>query len=889
MTPSADPTTTITIPDSLLSVESVADAITICLTAGLRPILIHSPLPDGSCSCGKKNCSKSKGKHPIAKNWQKNEPSLDELLNHIARLKFTPNLGIVLGKQRDGDYLIAVDVDDMKRFEELEEELGPLPETPRCDSGRGFRLFYTAPPQIDVKTLANVTGLGGVPGLDIKVESGQVVVAPSLHQNGARYRWSQTGPVVPLPMQWAMAMIKKPETPKWIENYTPTTLKDSHRARNRAERYLEVAVTGEAHALAACGEGMRNSTLYKSACRMFELCGGLYLGQRWQWVHDELLSAARASGLSEHESRLTLSSAEKRVRETGAIKVPVSLADPGPEPDPNQPAPPAPPPPKKPNRPIVKITPELHETVEQSVRALRTNAKVFQRDGRLVHITKVTPSQSEASPHVEVDDGHVHRQLVAGSPQIHFLSRSVIKSHLTESAIFQKWVESSGRYKAIQPPDDLVSHIHDQGEWDGIRVLTGITETPTLNPDGTIMQKPNDTSDKHIYNETTGYLYIPSGTYPEVKDEDAIQEKAKWAFEFLSESFVDFPYVNDAHRSVPIAAILTLVARPAIAGSIPAILFDASTRGSGKTLQTDIIATITTGRGAPRMNYTSDDIELEKILGGYAIKGSPFICLDNVPTNKPFGGGPLDRCITARDKVDLRILGRSEVPTLSWRSLIMATGNNMTLHGDTSRRVLMARLEPTEESPERRSQFRHNDVLAFVRTQRFRMVSAALLMLRAYWRAGCPDMGCARWGSFEEWSRLIPNAIVFAGGADPMLSRPERDEEVDVETQALSGLLSQLPLLHARLVEMEPDGVTDDGLASRTIIAALYEQDPAWPEFEALRDAVETLCKNKGGRDPDHNTLSYKLRAMRSRVIGGRKLVATRAPSNVTMWKVVTL
>jgi len=288
------------------------------------------------------------------------------------------------------------------------------------------------------------------------------------------------------------------------------------------------------------------------------------------------------------------------------------------------------------------------------------------------------------------------------------------------------------------------------------------------------------------------------------------------------------------------------------------------------------------------MNYTADEVELEKILGGYAIKGSQFICLDNVPPNKPFGGGPLDRCITARDKVDLRVLGKSEVPTLLWRALIMATGNNMIINSDTSRRILMARLEPMEEKPEARSDFKHKEILEYVRMNRNRLVSGALLILRAYHRAGRPDMGCARWGSFEEWSRLIPNAIVFAGGADPMKSRPESDEEVDPETQAISGLLMHLPKLHEKLRQMEPDAVSEEGLAARTIIAALYEQDPPWDEFEALRDNLETLCKSRKGH-PEASLLSYRLRSMRSRVIGGRKMVGTRNRENITLWRVVVM
>jgi hypothetical protein len=61
---------------------------------------------------------------------------------------------------------------------------------------------------------------------------------------------------------------------------------------------------------------------------------------------------------------------------------------------------------------------------------------------------------------------------------------------------------------------------------------------------------------------------------------------------------------------------------------------------------------------------------------------------------------PLD--LTAGDTVELRVLGKSEVPTLRWRAVAMATGSNVAIAGDTSRRVLISRLESPLENPEDR-------------------------------------------------------------------------------------------------------------------------------------------------------------------------------------------
>lgn len=894
----------LSLPVSLQIVSSAEETIVALSAAGLKPILLHAPTDEGGCTCGKVHDrsptgGSSTGKHPIASNWQKHAYTIDELKDQIARLKFTPNIGIVLGDQPCGVYLVAIDVDDAQRFAKLETELGTLPETARCDSGRGYRLFYEMPHEIDLTRVVNVTGLGSEPGVDVKVRGGQVVVAPSLHASGKRYVWTRVGPVAPLPMQWAMMLLKEPEIPEWVEKYTPKSLNENKHVRTRAERWLEVAVLSESRSLAACKEGMRNTTLFRTACMLFEKCAGVFLGHKWQWIHDELLRAARVAGLAETEVRRTLASADKRVRESGKVRQPVWLADPEatrPPPAPGAPAlgheahPPitefAPPPPDDPwqlapnsVRPVIKVSTELYYNVDESIKALRKDENVYQRDNSLVFVTRVSHEESELSPTVDTDDGKPHHQLVEGSPKICEMVIPTIRERLSAVAVYQKYVESTGRWKPILPTDPIVSAVHARKQWNGIVPLVGVIETPTMRPDGTVVQTAG-------YDAATGYVYLPSEKFPEVRDEHCTQELAKHYLNLLTNVFVDFPYAHIAHRAVPVAAILTLVARPAIGGSVPAFLFDASTRGSGKTLQTDAIAMVSTGRGAPRMNYTTDEIELEKILGGYALNGAPFICLDNVPAMRPFGGGPLDRVLTARDKVALRILGRTEVQMLTWRALIMATGNNLTIYGDTSRRSVMARLEPTEENPERRTKFLHNDLLAYIQGARARLVAAALLILRAYWLAKRPDMGCPRWGSFEEWSRLIPHAIVFAGGQDPMRARPECDEEVDQEFRSIRCVITRLRQL-----------LGDDPFRISQVIDLLYKSQRTRNEhgdivddgYDDLRDSFEMIVGRKGkGRDsvPDSVELAKRLGAFRDRVIAGLRLTSDVGGGGILRWRI---
>ena len=125
-----------------------------------------------------------------------------------------------------------------------------------------------------------------------------------------------------------------------------------------------------------------------------------------------------------------------------------------------------------------------------------------------------------------------------------------------------------------------------------------------------------------------------------------------------------------------------------------------------------------------------------------------------------------------------------------WRTVILATGNNVSLRGDTSRRALVSRLESPLERPEDRKDFRHPDLLEWVRAERPRLVTAALTVLRAHVVAGRP-LTVHRMGSFEAWSSVIPSAIVWAGGPDATKAAPA--PEADAEVSALGDMLAAWP------------------------------------------------------------------------------------------------
>ena len=92
------------------------------------------------------------------------------------------------------------------------------------------------------------------------------------------------------------------------------------------------------------------------------------------------------------------------------------------------------------------------------------------------------------------------------------------------------------------------------------------------------------------------------------------------------------------------------------------------------------------------------------------------------------------------------------------------------------------RLESPEENPEERTGSRHPDLLAWVRQERPRLTVAAMTILRGYCVAGRPDMGLTPWRSFEGWSDLVRQSIVWCGLPDPGETRQELAGQAGVPT-----------------------------------------------------------------------------------------------------------
>ena len=152
---------------------------------------LHTPQPDGTCSCRKAECVERNGvgKHPRTMNGLDDATTDPEQIRKWWGLWPDANIGVPTGA--DGSGLIVVDVDGPAGEEAL-TRYGPIPPTPTVLTGKGRHIYFAHPG--DGREIRNSGGrgqrkLGDL--LDSRGDGGYVVVPPSLHASGRRYRWDR--------------------------------------------------------------------------------------------------------------------------------------------------------------------------------------------------------------------------------------------------------------------------------------------------------------------------------------------------------------------------------------------------------------------------------------------------------------------------------------------------------------------------------------------------------------------------------------------------------------------------------------------------------------------------------------------------------------------------
>jgi hypothetical protein len=499
-----------------------------------------------------------------------------------------------------------------------------------------------------------------------------------------------------------------------------------------------------------------------------------------------------------------------------------------------RPADPAP----DPDRARVLLGADEHRVNAEAEAGLAARAEgLYQRGGQLVRVVRT-----------EAPGARVRRPDAA--PVIRALPGPILREELSRHVAFVKPGKDGDGEQPAQGPGHVVSAIAARGVWEGFPHLAGIVSHPVLLPNGQVLATPGFHDDSGLL------LWLPDGLLVEVGDRPT-QADAVAARSVLLDVVADFPFKADTHRAAWLAATLTPLARPAFAGPAPLNLVDGNVAGVGKGLLADVAAITVLGRPFSVAGYTSDREELRKVITTIALEGDEMVLFDNL--SGPVGNDVLDRALTATWWKD-RILGGNRYYDGPLDICWWATGNNVSLLGDTVRRVMQVRLETDLEHPEERQGFMHPDLRRYVLANRGKLLSAALTILRAYEVAGRPAVSIRPWGSFESWSDLVRAAVIWCGLPDPGNTRDEMRRVADPDLQAISALL-------AGIRHLDP---TSQGLTTADIVSGsqYYGTNQA---LECLWEALVFLCSVRGDR-PSTVSLGKRLHNLRGRVVNGLRL-----------------
>lgn len=418
--------------------------------------------------------------------------------------------------------------------------------------------------------------------------------------------------------------------------------------------------------------------------------------------------------------------------------------------------------------------PEASDEAEAAL--IQHDGGIYQRSGYLCRISRQLAATVRG----------INRPM--GAVTITPLDRDAMLDRLNRSISWEKWSEKASDYKRCHAPAAVaMTLLARSGSWH-FPPLISVISAPTLRPDGSILDRPG-------YDVATGLFFdAQKEGFPPIPAAPS-REEGVGAVHTLNEELFNraclnserpqdrgFSFAQDSDRSAALAALLTALVRPSLP-TAPLFLNRATRPGSAKTLLADIPALVATGRPATIFELGADADEVEKRMLSVLLSGDAVINLDNLEV--PLAGATLCKALSG-ETITGRLLGFNKNATVPTTALFLATGNNVQVVGDMTRRVVVINLDPESEAPENRQYDRN--LATWIPEHRPRLVQAALTALRSYIAAGRPRQTPWLMGSFEDWDIMVRQALIWLGQPDPLAGAVEL-ESADPVRRKLRALL----------------------------------------------------------------------------------------------------
>lgn len=284
-----------------------------------------------------------------------------------------------------------------------------------------------------------------------------------------------------------------------------------------------------------------------------------------------------------------------------------------------------------------------------------------------------------------------------------------------------------------------------------LRQLHGVTHTPILRADGTVLAEPG-------YDEATGLLYLPTDglVVPTIPDRPTEQQVAS-AVALILQPVADFPFISARHRANWVAAMITPLLRAVAPPPYPWFVVSAPQPGSGKTLLAKVIGIV---HGlVTRPELPADKEEQRKVISTVlSDTTAPIVLFDNLAG--VVRSSVMEALLTSASITD-RQLGSQRSMTMSNDRLWMATGNNVKIGGDLARRTYDVTIDPKTPDPYMRTAFTIRDLEGWMEQHRGAYLAALLTVARAWSVAGAKTID-VRSDSYARWDGVMRGLLTFA-------------------------------------------------------------------------------------------------------------------------------
>jgi hypothetical protein len=258
------------------------------------------------------------------------------------------------------------------------------------------------------------------------------------------------------------------------------------------------------------------------------------------------------------------------------------------------------------------------------------------------------------------------------------------------------------------------------------------------------------------------WVQAPDVSLPETLDRVAGEAALARVRVILNE----FPFATPGDEAAAVALLLTAALRPSL-DAAPGFLIDKPDYGAGASTLGRIAGVVATGMPPAVLTVSKNEEEFEKMLGAALIQGRTVIALDNLAEGMALRGKLLTQMLTEQ-QTETRMLGESRNVICDTARLVFATGVNVSVADDLTRRFIKCRIEPRVENPAER-QFKRPNIVEDIRRERVHILrdlyTIAACYLKSSKRASVTPL--VGYGLFSRW---VAESLVWFGLPDIILS-----------------------------------------------------------------------------------------------------------------------